>query len=302
MTAETGDPMKEQELHHDQQPRKSALTPLVTRPIQRQRWEDTQIRPVVNWGDLFFDLFYVAAAYNLSNIIRESPTKEGLLYFIGCFFAVLWMWLDKMYYDSRFYTRDDIWHRIFEVAVLVVLATAVLHIRPVSFMETSSHYVDMFAFSLACALGNLLTMVRYIEIYFWVDGEEAARKSARRDMFAKLLPLALYLAAMVVAAVEYYGANNDADYEASTNKENANRSLAEVADTDATTASISYTTTDVPIWLICGASIASAVWQWTMIVLCFPSGGRHKEYDTRIKNIPWIHTISSVLTYGCSLV
>ena len=35
-------------------------------PMQRQKWGDTQILPRVNWGDLFFDLFYVAAAYNVS--------------------------------------------------------------------------------------------------------------------------------------------------------------------------------------------------------------------------------------------
>lgn len=35
-------------------------------PFQRQRWGDTQILPRVNWGDLFFDLFYVAAGYNVS--------------------------------------------------------------------------------------------------------------------------------------------------------------------------------------------------------------------------------------------
>ena len=34
-------------------------------PVQRQRWKDGQTLPHVNWGDLFFDLFYVAAAYNL---------------------------------------------------------------------------------------------------------------------------------------------------------------------------------------------------------------------------------------------
>jgi hypothetical protein len=34
-------------------------------PIQRQRWDEEQILPHVNWGDLFFDLFYVGAAINL---------------------------------------------------------------------------------------------------------------------------------------------------------------------------------------------------------------------------------------------
>lgn len=34
-------------------------------PIQRQKWGEEQSLPHVNWGDLFFDLFYVGAAFNL---------------------------------------------------------------------------------------------------------------------------------------------------------------------------------------------------------------------------------------------
>jgi hypothetical protein len=30
-------------------------------PIQRQRWGDTQVLPHTDWGDLFFDLFYVVS-------------------------------------------------------------------------------------------------------------------------------------------------------------------------------------------------------------------------------------------------
>ena len=31
-------------------------------PRQRQRWGDSQHAPHTDWGDIFFDLFYVAAA------------------------------------------------------------------------------------------------------------------------------------------------------------------------------------------------------------------------------------------------
>jgi len=40
-------------------------TPWYNPPIQRQRWDEDQILPHINWGDLFFDLFYVGAAFNL---------------------------------------------------------------------------------------------------------------------------------------------------------------------------------------------------------------------------------------------
>ncbi len=40
-------------------------TPWYNPPIQRQKWDEEQSLPHVNWGDLFFDLFYVGAAFNL---------------------------------------------------------------------------------------------------------------------------------------------------------------------------------------------------------------------------------------------
>ena len=48
----------EDEKHH-------GSTPFYLPPVQMQRWGDDQILPHVNWGDLFFDLFYVGAAFNL---------------------------------------------------------------------------------------------------------------------------------------------------------------------------------------------------------------------------------------------
>jgi len=54
MTAETDVPVKEENHDGGHQRARARLMPLFTRPVQRQRWEDTQIRPVVQWGDLFF--------------------------------------------------------------------------------------------------------------------------------------------------------------------------------------------------------------------------------------------------------
>jgi len=44
----------------------------------------------------FFDLFYVAAAYNLAVILKESTTLEGLLYFGCCYFAIVVIWYEKV--------------------------------------------------------------------------------------------------------------------------------------------------------------------------------------------------------------
>lgn len=36
------------------------VIPWFSHPQQRQRWGDKQLHPHTNWGDIFFDLFYVA--------------------------------------------------------------------------------------------------------------------------------------------------------------------------------------------------------------------------------------------------
>jgi len=48
-------------------------------PIQRQRWGDKQLMPHVNWGDLFFDLFYVVSNIYFSYIY--SPLVAFLCYY-----------------------------------------------------------------------------------------------------------------------------------------------------------------------------------------------------------------------------
>ena len=48
-------------------------------PIQRQRWGDKQLMPHVNWGDLFFDLFYVVSNIYCSYIYNKA--EQGV--FLG---------------------------------------------------------------------------------------------------------------------------------------------------------------------------------------------------------------------------
>jgi hypothetical protein len=140
-------------------------------PQQRQTWGDSQVLPRVNWGDLFFDLFYVAAAYNMGNILNRSPSALGALYFVGTFFPVLDNWKDKLYYDARFTLRDDVFHRIFEIFFFMTNATVILHIRTVDVMANSRDNIDMFAFSAAQLGFTLLAFGSYLEIYFKAEGK-----------------------------------------------------------------------------------------------------------------------------------
>lgn len=227
-----------------------ARTPFFTRPVQRQRWGDEEPHAVVPWNDLFFDLFYVAAAYNLGNIIVNNPTGEGILYFAGCFFSVHMMWLEDTFFEARYIECHDVYHRCFHVSFYLIVATAVLHIRPVEVLSKPSLHVDMFLFSLSCVLANLFHMARYIEvILFGIGDEPACKNDSKRQVYFKLVPTVFYLVATVIAGLEYY--RNDGSDES---------------------------TNDIPIILLCCAVLAEILWWAVYLVFFHPHGDTRKQY------------------------
>lgn len=79
-------------------------------PRQRRKWGDSDVLPRINWGDLFFDLFYVAGTYNVSYILTDSPTWRGLLYAAGTFLPIMAIWGQRTVFDARYVTEADIFH------------------------------------------------------------------------------------------------------------------------------------------------------------------------------------------------
>jgi hypothetical protein len=188
---------------------------LYSKPNQRQRWGDHQAHPVKNYGDLFFDLFYVAAAYNLGMIIFESPTANGLLYFVACFWAIYLVWWDKLYYDARFFTYDDAFHRVLEISILLALGSAVVHIRPVAILSASEDNSEAFAFALSLAAVTLLSAVRFLEmLIIGCVGQPVAIVVARRDTIIRILPFLFYAAAAIYSGVQYFRNSHEKDGDA----------------------------------------------------------------------------------------
>jgi low temperature requirement protein LtrA len=94
--------------------------------------------PHVNWGDLFFDLFYVAAAYNLGVLLMSAMSDSrqwlrGVIYYLGTFGPLWGTWEVSMFYESR-YTSVDYAHRMFEVVRYLFVSTAVVHVKPLELL------------------------------------------------------------------------------------------------------------------------------------------------------------------------
>lgn len=223
-------------------------------------------------------------AYNLGNLIRDEPTPRGVLYFIGIFWPIMFLWTQKMYFDSRFFTRDDMWHRIYEFAVLVVLATAVLHIRPVSILSDSENNIDMFAYCISIAIGNFLAIGRMVEIMISVEGEPVAKVVARRDLILLLGSTSFFVAAAVVSGGKYFGRDDyissyatnetypeDGGNDTANYTDNRDRFLAETSE---------YKPVDhfdTPVWLVLVGSLMNNVTLVVVVMFCIPTGGGQKK-------------------------
>jgi len=161
---------------------------------------------MVQWGELFFDLFYVAGAYNLASILKEGISGLAVLYFVGCFGGIMLIWNHRLLFDAGFaVTNDDaLGVTVVSWSHLIILATAVLHIRPVGLMAYPTESVEMFCYALALLLESILVAVVYIIVYLYVEGGPEARVTARRELIKNSVVMAFYGAATVVAGVEFY--------------------------------------------------------------------------------------------------
>jgi low temperature requirement protein LtrA len=157
----------------------------------------TLSRPHVNWGDLYFDLFYVGAAFQLAASFMESPNVSGLLVFASCYLPVVHIWHRKVVYDSKYAPEDNLYHRFLEVLSLCVLGTVVQHIRPVFYMVNTAQYATTFVFTTFLSLESLLMIRRELEVYQRVVGGP----EAKRDAMSQARSHSFYLCFSGIAAV-----------------------------------------------------------------------------------------------------
>jgi Bacterial low temperature requirement A protein (LtrA) len=160
--------------------------------------------PHVNWGDLFFDLFYVAAAFNLAVILKESLSWEGFLYFICCYIPIMAQWNEKLVYDARFAPEDNLYHRSLEFVHLLLLGTAVQHIRPVDIMQRTCSNSTQLVFSTCLVLMNLLGMKRNQDVHVNVMGGQEARHHATADIVRRVCALIPFSLSTIVAGHDYF--------------------------------------------------------------------------------------------------
>lgn len=205
----------------------------------------------------------------------------GLLYFVGCFGPIITIWTNKMVYDSRFQSPDDSLHTGLEIFQLCMLATAVLHIRPVSYMSQGSNNPEMFFFCLAIWISFLYTIMTYVEIRFWgVIGQAAAKYAAVTSILWNVPSFLCITIATLYSGIVYFTPDD-------ANDANANSYSRLLAATDGNYSSDSAAVHHLPIILLVCAWLSGIITQPIIILLRVVEGKGFKDLSVPL-NIGYV--------------
>lgn len=200
------------------------MLPWYCPPVQRQLWEDEQVLPHVNWHDLFFDLAFVAAAYNLGimliTTVNEHYWQRGMMYLVAMFGSLYSIWESDMVYASR-YTLVDYSHRLAAIWRFLCVSFAVVSIKPIHLLG-ATHGTETFVFCLSLLCESLLRFALNLELYLYGNGDrKAIQNQTKRETLCHVLPSAIaYTVATVVAGYSAFyfekAADEMNDYDSST--------------------------------------------------------------------------------------
>lgn len=179
-----------------------------------------------------------------------------------------------MFFLSRFFYREDVVHRLFEVVTLVAMATAVLHIRSVPIMSHPEKDVDMFAYCLSIAVSAVLGWLRSVEVILCQRRgcrglHPEAVKVAQRDLIWTGIPICFFITATIYQGIQTYG--ND---ESTSSK--PHRLLAETIGLKTYPDSLSED--DIAVWVMLAGSISMQLALGIML-LFWSSMIRRKDFD-----------------------
>jgi hypothetical protein len=201
--------------HHNNQ-HKIGVIPWYAPPMQRVFYGKPQVLPHVNWGDLFFDLFFVAAAYNLGAMLMSAMNADdwlrGLIYFVGIFGALYQTWYNDLAFSSRYTVLDHV-HRLVGGMKFFSVAIAIMFIKQLSFMSDPKS-VETLAFLIAIVSESIINLSLNVDVYFKAIGDRTPIEThTKRKITNNHLPtLALYSIALALAAIAYLETSDDNYY------------------------------------------------------------------------------------------
>ena len=101
-------------------------------PKQKKLWKDGKEPELhTDWADLFFDLFYVGAAYNVGKMIKHGISNNDVFVStflsLTIFLCLMQAWCNKTEYTARM-TNKDVVHKLVDYAEACTVAISTVFI------------------------------------------------------------------------------------------------------------------------------------------------------------------------------
>ena len=152
-------------------------------PVRRHQWGDQQYELHASWADLFHDLIYVGAAYQLGSVVKASfycTEKDGsgssgssdggggtlcvglaigVFYSMALFQCLVRLWLSDLFLHNR-YEASDLAHRLHDCVTYLFIAMAASGILPAA----TALELGPSTFDVPLLIALSLVMLRYLEL------------------------------------------------------------------------------------------------------------------------------------------
>ncbi len=136
------------------------------------------------WLELFYDLVFVVAIFQLAHNLEEDISLYGFIDFLALFIPVWWAWIGATFYATRFDT-DDLGDRF--LTLLQMAGAAALAANVPEALGENSYY-----FALSYAAIRIILVAEYIRVGRRKDSPSAAaapliRKYTRGFLFGAII-------------------------------------------------------------------------------------------------------------------
>jgi hypothetical protein len=173
-------------------------------PENSHEWDEKQKEHHVNWGDIFFDLNFVAVAFKTGELLADTLFTHnfvGFFYFYCLFTTMYECWALKLQYATRF-NSTDVLHKFVDIgeALIVAMAAAQLSNTVAELEDVNSYQLK--AFCATKLLHQVFFILRWGELAAFGTKKRAKTQGVimMKELSLGCLPL---IAAVVTAFLDY---------------------------------------------------------------------------------------------------
>ena len=163
-------------------------------PTQKKRWTHKDDPPLqTNWGDLFFDLIYVGAAFSLGKMLKSDLSWVGFSSCAAMFLPLMQAWENKVTYCARL-DNNDLVHKLVDYVESVLVAAAAVGIPAAPSLLSVDNNGRWFSICMLCL--RVLAVGQWTEVLYaghrCRKGTPEMRQTAKWEIISATLAIACF--------------------------------------------------------------------------------------------------------------